>query len=266
MKWGKKDYEVTIDGTTSPATLMQQVEQLTGVPITNQKLMAKKGWKGVLSNDTKLKVKPGKTTLTLMGSAADTISAVQAGPSTVTFVEDMSKTDALKATNATPPGLNNLGNTCYLNSTLQCLRAIPELRAALTCLSSSSTAAPTSEVRLSQDLHRLFYQMDSTFSPQVVTPQEFVMSLKHQHPMYAQTAPNGAPLQQDAEEFYSTCMRSLSSSLTRQQLGPAAAALDDVFGDRDGLPSSNRYNFFFVFLFFENYFLSLFCPILMEIY
>ena len=90
MKWGKKNYEVTIDGTTSPATLMQQVEQLTGVPITNQKLMAKKGWKGVLSNDTKLKVKPGKTTLPLMGSDADTINSVQAGPSTITFVEDMS--------------------------------------------------------------------------------------------------------------------------------------------------------------------------------
>ena len=92
LKWGKKKYEVTIDSTTSPATLMQQVEQLTGVPITNQKIMAKKGWKGALSNDTKLKVKPGKTTLTLMGSAADTISAVQAGSSTITFVEDKTKT------------------------------------------------------------------------------------------------------------------------------------------------------------------------------
>ena len=72
LKWGKNKYEVTIDGTTSPASLMQQVEQLTGVPVKNQKIMAKKGWKGILSNDTKLKVKPGKTKLTLMGSAAKT--------------------------------------------------------------------------------------------------------------------------------------------------------------------------------------------------
>ena len=72
LKWGKNKYEVTIDGTTSPISLMQQVEQLTGVPVKNQKIMAKKGWKGILSNDTKLKVKPGKTKLTLMGSAAKT--------------------------------------------------------------------------------------------------------------------------------------------------------------------------------------------------
>ena len=77
LKWGKQIFQVSITPQTTAIHLMQQVEELTGVKVSNQKLMAKKGgWKGVLSIDsTKIKVKPGKTTLTLMGSAATTIHA-----------------------------------------------------------------------------------------------------------------------------------------------------------------------------------------------
>ena len=95
LKWGKKEYVVTIDpATTTSQSLMEQVEELTGVQISNQKIMSKKGWKGVLSHKTKLsKVKVGKTTLSLMGSASGTIAAdvaaAAAGATTVTFQEDV---------------------------------------------------------------------------------------------------------------------------------------------------------------------------------
>jgi hypothetical protein len=78
LKWENNTYEVNIDSTTSPASLMQQVEQLTGVTVINQKILAKEGWKGILTNETKLTaVKPGQTTLTLIESAPEIIRAVK---------------------------------------------------------------------------------------------------------------------------------------------------------------------------------------------
>lgn len=47
------------------------------------------------------------------------------------FIEDLPERERMKATKTTPAGLVNLGNTCYMNSTVQTLIAVPEFRQSL---------------------------------------------------------------------------------------------------------------------------------------
>ena len=101
LKWGKNEYQVQVDPDAGPRALMKSVEELTNVPVANQKLMSKKGgWKGVLDGNTPLKAskfKPGKTILTLMGSAESTVRATaEAGASVVKFEEDITPEEASK--------------------------------------------------------------------------------------------------------------------------------------------------------------------------
>lgn len=63
----------------------------------------------------------------VIGTAGE-LPKAPSGP--VTFLEDMTESQLAQATQL-KVGLTNLGNTCYLNATLQVMRAIPELQMAL---------------------------------------------------------------------------------------------------------------------------------------
>merc|ERR1719311_319909 len=76
------------------------------------------------------------------------------------FLEDMDESEIQSAVQL-PAGLQNLGNTCYLNATVQCLKTVPELRNALTSYSGSvSLGGGQDAVNLTASLRDLYSTMD----------------------------------------------------------------------------------------------------------
>jgi len=169
----------------------------------------------------------------LMGSA----EVIQAPESKVVFLEDMSQEEQAKSGAVLAAGLVNLGNTCYMNSTLECLRHVPELRESL--LSASSTAgdstgnpASVASRNFTRALHTTFKEADA--STQAIPPLLFVQLLRSMYPQFAQTGPRGGYMQQDAEELYSAVQSTLSQTLTEPyclpELGGASNFIDALFG------------------------------------
>lgn len=110
----------------------------------------------------------------------------------VVFVEDMKEEEV--AAVSLPCGLENLGNTCYMNSTLQCLRTVPELREGLRAAGGGS-----GDDVFTRALNDAFTGMDSTTKP--FAPHRFWATLKMRFQQFASTSAAGHPQQQVGSSF-----------------------------------------------------------------
>jgi ubiquitin carboxyl-terminal hydrolase 14 len=169
VKWGKQVYEnIALSKNSSVSVFKAQLYALTLVPIVRQKIMSK-AWKGMLKDDADLKefdkLVDG-TTIMLMGSA----EVVEKPKEATVFIEDMATKDVAAAGVVYPAGLTNLGNTCYMNATLQCLRPISELMESL----KNYNGGISSDLRnnFASSLRDLYCQLESSFDS--VTPSLFV--------------------------------------------------------------------------------------------
>ena len=192
-----------VDGESTGQVFKFQLFSLTGVEPERQKVLAK----GTQVKDevqmSALKLKPGQTIM-MMGTASGDSAEIKKPEKMIKFVEDMTEAEAARQVGAIPAGLVNMGNTCYLNATLQTLRTIPELQDQLEKYNFSSSAdrmGMLAALDLTTQLRELYKQMSETQDG--FSPIQFITSLRSAFPRFAERSQTGhGYAQQDAEEAW----------------------------------------------------------------
>ncbi|KPA73998.1 putative ubiquitin hydrolase [Leptomonas pyrrhocoris] len=199
VKWGKEILIVEVDLSSTIAALKEALKDKTGVPVEKQKLM---GLKPSMNKDdatlSEAGLAAGKTIM-LIGST----ESAAAVPTVQAAVVDANEAGGYTASTATSNGLRNIANTCYLNSALQMLRSIPEIRETL--------ASHRGDNVLLRQLGSLLQSLEA--AKEAVVPLQLWTTLVQTNPTFGERDEHGGFMQQDAQEVLNLLLQAISAVL-----------------------------------------------------
>jgi ubiquitin carboxyl-terminal hydrolase 14 len=229
IKWNKNVIGLdTISGTVGE--LKEEIAKLTNVEPTRQKLLFKGKF---LDENLSISSIPENSVITLMGSASTEMINTD---KKIVFLEDLSNEEKAKILKEKGEdlvyGLENLGNTCYLNSTVQCLGRVPELRQALIKSQMKSVQSNNFNnyyLALVKALGETYRNLESKGT--TVVPNLLLQVLHALNPMFAEKDRNTFK-QQDAEECFSLLLNSIREHLPNENEGEKYSnyLIDELFG------------------------------------
>ncbi|CCF57443.1 hypothetical protein KAFR_0C04520 [Kazachstania africana CBS 2517] len=203
-------YPIKLNDEDTAGDLKSQVEELTKVPISRQKYMVKGGLTDDSIKNLSEIIKPGSNIMLLGTPDANLVSKPK---SQNHFIEDLTPEQQVQQFNDIPIGFKNMGNTCYLNATLQALYRIDDLRDAVlnfdVSINNDKNGENETHIKLVTELKRCFEGLKNK-SFKSVMPVVLLNALRKTYPQFAERDPqSGFYKQQDAEELLTQLFHSM---------------------------------------------------------